>query len=188
MIAMSLVLVELSIGPSGEVMDRVKGGSLILGGVIVMFIASRLGKRERLQDSERVAKKGKARRVFTLVLVAFIVAQFAFIYYMGEQSAPFSMQVTPQYIEDGVAGQSHVFSVSVQEEGEGKHQGEAVKISVLAPDATTSVVPEAIAPGEVAEVTVIPDESTIGRNLTFIIYGRRSKRQKVKATIMVNAP
>ena len=123
-----------------------------------------------------------------LLLVGAITMQLVYVYYLREQSAPFTIQVTPQHIDDGVAGQGCVFSVTVQEEGEGRHEGEAVKISVLAPDATTSVAPEAIAPGEVAEVTVTPNEASIGRNLTVIIYGRRSKKHKVKATIMVNAP
>jgi hypothetical protein len=188
LIALSLVIPDLPIGPSGEIMDRVKGGSFLFGGIIVILIASRLGKRERPKEPTQGAMRGKARLVFTLILTSFIIAQFAVLYYMGQQSAPFSIQVTPLHIEDAVAGQSYVFSVTVQEEGEGKRQGEAVNISVFAPDATTSIAPEAILPGEVAEVTVIPMEVTIGRNLSVIIYGKRSRRHKVKATIMVNAP
>jgi hypothetical protein len=71
------------------------------------------------------------------------------------------------------------------EEGGGRHEGEAVEISVFAPNAKTSVFPGAFFPGEVGEVRVTPSQASSGRNLSVIIAGRRSKLRKVKVTIEV---
>jgi hypothetical protein len=190
LIALSVILTEVVRQP-GQTPSRLLFYGPFLGGLALIFIANRwrigMGRPGQGRTSGNVMR-GRSKLVLILLLGGVIVVQLVYVYYLGEQSAPFSMQVTPQHVENGVAGQSYVFSVTVQEEGEGRHQGEAIKISVLAPDATTSVDPEIIAPGEVAYVTVIPDEASVGSNLTAIIYGRRSKRHKVKVTIMVNAP
>ena len=66
--------------------------------------------------------------------------------------------MTPAQIEDAVAGQRCVFLVVVADEGEGIGKGEAVDISATATNATVTINPQAITPGQVAEVTLIPDE------------------------------
>ena len=165
--------------------------SLLFGGLGVIVVANRLriGKRVPAQrEAGRGLFRGRPRLLVILLLSLLMAVQLGFIYYLGEQSAPFSIQVDPQYIENGVVGHSYVFSVSVQEGGEGTHQGEAVKISVFAPDTKVNVTPEAIFPWEIAKITAVPEEASEGRNLTIIIYGRRSRMHKVKATIMVVHP
>ena len=79
----------------------------------------------------------------------------------GEGPSPFSLQVIPEQMEDTVSGQRCVFLVTVEEDND---VGKAVNISDEADshwwreNTTVTVNPEAIFPGQVAEVTVIPNE------------------------------
>ena len=89
----------------------------------------------------------------------------------GGEPSPFSLQVIPAYMEDTIAGQSCVFLVTVTDEGEGGGQG--VNISATAPGAAVTVGPQAITPGQVAEVIVVPDEASISSTLTVTVNGER---------------
>ena len=91
----------------------------------------------------------------------------------GGEPAPFSMQVIPEHMEDTIAGQSCVFLVVVADEGEGSGKGEVVGISATAPGSAVTVDPQAITPGQVAEVTVIPFEASAGETLTVTVGGER---------------
>lgn len=89
------------------------------------------------------------------------------------KAAPFSMQVIPEQVRgESIVGQMVVFLVVVADEGEGVGRGEAVSLSATAPGSVT-VDPQAIAPGQVAEVTVIPDEASVGGNVTLTVRGER---------------
>ncbi|MDH5363088.1 MAG: hypothetical protein OEW84_07220 [Aigarchaeota archaeon] len=87
--------------------------------------------------------------------------------------APFSMQVIPEQIMgESIVGQRVVFLVVVTDEGEGVGRGETVSLSATAAGSVT-VDPKAIAPGQVAEVTVIPEEASVGGNVTLTVRGER---------------
>jgi hypothetical protein len=87
------------------------------------------------------------------------------------------MQVIPEKMEDSVSGQMCVFLVTVAEEGLGSDEGKAVNISATATDATVTVSPQAIAPGQVAEVIVVPEVTLLSgeesRTLTVTVNGKR---------------
>lgn len=83
------------------------------------------------------------------------------------------MQVILEYIDNAVAWQRCVFLVVVADEGEGSGEGEAVDISATAPGSAVTVNPQAITLGQVAEVTVIPDEASANSTLTITIAGER---------------
>ena len=91
----------------------------------------------------------------------------------GEGPSPFSLQVIPAYMQDTIAGQSCVFLVTVTDAGEGGGQGEIVNISATAPGAAVTVGPQAITPGQVAEVIVVPNEASTGSTLTVTVNGER---------------
>jgi len=87
--------------------------------------------------------------------------------------APYSMQVIPEQIRgESIVGQMVVFLVVVADEGEGVGRGEAVSLSATAAG-SVAVDPQAIAPGQVAEVAVIPDEASVGENVTLTVRGER---------------
>ena len=108
-----------------------------------------------------------------LVLVMTSIMAVCLIAGCRAEPAPFSMQVIPEHIEDAIAGQRCVFLVSVADEGEGSGKGEVVSISATAPGSVVTVNPQAITPGQVAEVTVIPVEASAGGTLTVTVDGER---------------
>jgi hypothetical protein len=116
------------------------------------------------------------KRFLVLVMVS-ILAIWPIASCGGDEVTPFSMQVIPEKMEDLVSGQMCVFLVTVAEEGLGSDEGKAVNISATATDATVTVSPQAIAPGQVAEVIVVPEVTLLSgeesRTLTVTVNGKR---------------
>jgi len=75
---------------------------------------------------------------------------------------PFALVVLHDEIDDAIAGQCCVLPVTVIDEGTGAGTGDPVMLSIdlkgLTSDATVSIEPNAIRPGEVAELMIIPIE------------------------------
>jgi hypothetical protein len=109
---------------------------------------------------------------FLVLVMASILAVWPIASCGGDEATPFSLQVIPAYMQDTIAGQSCVFLVIVTDEGEGVG-GKAVNISATAPGAAVTVGPQAISPGQVAEVIVVPNEASIGSTLTVTVNGER---------------
>jgi hypothetical protein len=83
--------------------------------------------------------------------------------------------VTPQELNGhAIAGQHCVFLVTITQEGEGGSE-RAVSISATAPESTVSVNPQAIVPGQVAEVTVIPAQASVGKTIEVTILGEQGE-------------
>lgn len=85
------------------------------------------------------------------------------------KAIPFSMLVIPEEIGDSVPGQRCVFLVTV----DGGESEKAVNISAEASGATVTVFNDAISNDEVAEVMVVPDDSSEGSTVTVHIEGER---------------
>ena len=117
-------------------------------------------------------KKGITTTTLVILIVAVIVIA-GVAYYFYRPVVPFSMQVIPEHIDDAVAGQRCVFLVTVVDEGQGMGEGKAVDISATAPGSAVTVNPQAITPGQVAEVTVIPHEASVNSTLMVIVRGKR---------------
>lgn len=107
------------------------------------------------------------------------------LFLISSVPAPFSMQVIPENTMDSIAGQRCVFLVAVADEGQGSGEGEAVDITATAPGATVTVNPQAITPGQVAEVTVIPNEASTGETLTVNIKGERGGLTQTEMSTIV---
>jgi len=121
------------------------------------------------------------------VILIVVIATVAGIWYYSQSvpetnPATFSMEVISrpfipmkgeQEIPMAIIGQRVVFLVVVEDTGEGNGYGNAVDISATASGAVVSVDNPAIKPGEVAEVTVIPDQTSITNVLTLTINGDR---------------
>ena len=116
-----------------------------------------------------------------VIIVVFAIIGAAYYYTTLPAPTPFSMQVIPEHIEVAIAGQRCVFLVVVADEGQGSGKGKAVDISATAPGSTVTVYPQAITPGEVAEVSVtIPDEAIVGENLTVTVHGERDELKQTE--------
>jgi hypothetical protein len=93
----------------------------------------------------------------------------------SEDLVVFHIQVIPEQLNgDAIAGQQCVFLVTVVHEGEGGSE-KAVSLSATAPGSTVAVNPQAIVPGQVAEVTVIPGQASIGNNIEVTVLGERGE-------------
>lgn len=105
---------------------------------------------------------------------------------IAQSSSPsWEMKVTPRptipmTITEGaissIVGQRCIFLVVVEDE----EQGQAVKISATALGANVTVYPQAIIPGQVGEITVIPDKASVGKNLTVTVNGERDGLKQTK--------
>ena len=184
LVGTAIAFAEFSVDRSVGVVGRVLPYILFSGGLVLILIS---GLRDRTKVAG-VSMGMKPGRIMVLLLCMVITIQLVTAYYYGEASSPFSLQVAPMHVDDGVVGERYTFKVTVQEEGEGRHYGEPVMISVFAPDAEIEIDHPNVIPGETAKVTVIPGEESIGRDLIIIIYGRRSKRHKVTVTISMIDP
>jgi len=69
----------------------------------------------------------------------------------------FSIHVTPEYIEDAIAGQRCVFLVAVEPGNKPIH------ISATINGTAGLTYPQETVPGQIAEVTVIPSEASVGK-------------------------
>ncbi|MBA7483874.1 hypothetical protein ES707_19391 [subsurface metagenome] len=104
----------------------------------------------------------------------------------GREATPFSLQVIPEHMEDTIAWQRCVFLVTVED----NDAGNAVNISAEADsqwwreNTTVTVNPKAITAGQVAEVTVIPNERITGP-LWVVVRGERHGLEQTE-TITVN--
>ena len=136
-----------------------------------------------------MASRQAITRIQTIVVILVVViAPITGIWYYTQSvpetnPATFSMDVisrplTPMKGEEDISmvmlGQRAVFLVVVEETGDGNGYENAVDISATASGATVSVNNPAIKPGEVAEVTVIPDQTSANKILTITINGDRS--------------
>ena len=109
-------------------------------------------------------KKGT---VAFLIVIVLIVSATGLAYEFQPPYA-FSLQVYPNEIRgDAIAGQRVVFLVSISGNGSGPSDG--VAISASAPESAVIVNPEELTQGMVGEVTVIPDVTSVGTNVTLSV-------------------
>jgi hypothetical protein len=89
----------------------------------------------------------------------------------------FDLDVKPAIVQPIIPGQPLMLLVQVANETDGTGQGEAVSLSATAPDATVTVEPSSITPGQVAEVTVTAEQAAVGQDLAVTIMGQRGDAQ-----------
>jgi hypothetical protein len=118
--------------------------------------------------------------IMTIIVVTVCVASVAYYFASLPVPAPFSIQVTPQEILDSYPGQKCVFMVVIKEEENGN--GEPLDISASATDASVTVEPQAIAVGQVAEVTVIPAETSENSTVAVTFTGERGRLKETNTT------
>lgn len=125
-------------------------------------------------------KKNKIALIALVSILGCVVAFF--LYWTMPAPAPFSLQVTPERLNgDSIPSQRCVFLVIVEDNGTGRGEGKAVTISATAPGSAVTVEHETITPGQVAEVTVIPDKGSAGSNITVTVRGEREGLERTRA-------
>ena len=146
-------------------------------------------------EEHRMASRQAITRVKSIaVIFVFTISTFAGIWYYTQSvsktnPASFSMEVisrpfNPMKGEKErprvMAQQRVVFLVTVEENGNGNGHGEAVEISATVSGAVISVNNPTIKPGEVAEVIVIPNQTSTNKMLTITFYGDRSGFRQIE--------
>jgi hypothetical protein len=103
---------------------------------------------------------------------------------ISELTTKLSIEVTPTYMDDVIPGQVCVFLVSITTTG--GDDDVMVEISATAEMSEVTVYPGLIQAGQVAEVSVIPDEDSVDHNLTITIKGKLdSKTKEISAAVNV---
>ncbi len=116
------------------------------------------------------------KAVLAAIIGAILVASIAISYFaIGPQESTFTLNVLPDAIRgDAIAGQLVVLLVTINDNGSGQNGGaDKATISATASNSAILVQPEAIDPGQVAEVDVIPDVSAVGSNVSVTIKAER---------------
>ena len=103
-----------------------------------------------------------------LVVTVLVLSTFAVIYESQQPSHAFDLTVYPSAVRgEAIAGQRVVFLVAVSSNGTSA-LGD-VKLSASAPNSTVILNPEKLNSGMVGEVTVIPDVTAVGTNVTLVV-------------------
>jgi len=129
-----------------------------------------------------------SKLAFVIIPMLIAISAMSAISCEGE-AAPFSIQVTPQEMQDTVPGQNCVFLITASDEGDGSGsgRGEAVNISATVSGASVTVSPAELDIGKVAEISVIPDEGSIGSEITVTVEAKRKGIiQNESVTLFVN--
>lgn len=101
------------------------------------------------------------------LIALFALAVGVIIPACGEsQSAPFTMQIGPQFVNGAVPGAMTSLLVTVQDE---QMSDDPVTISASVTGATVMVHPEAISPGQVAEVQVVAEPISTGDAMISVV-------------------
>lgn len=136
---------------------------------------------DSIRDIREIMMRILALGRYLLLSFSIAISLFA----CGDRHVPFVIDITPENMEDTIAGQRCVFLAAVTDKGD-CGLAEAVGMSAEAEGATVTVNPRAIAPGQVSEITVVPDETSVGETLAVTISGERNGwEQEETVTVQV---
>jgi len=129
--------------------------------------------------------------VTCIVIIASALAVSAYLLKSSNAEAtPFSLSVFKRPRSFGeivysIPGQRCIFLVTVEENKTGTG-AKAVKLSATSTDCDVTIFPQEIISGQVAELTVIPSEVNLGKNVTIILQGERDGLKRTeKITVEV---
>ena len=127
--------------------------------------------------------KIQAILIATVVIVAAAAIPTYFLSLKQVESAPFSLNVITRPASFGeivfTPGQRCLFLVTV-EESQNRTTSIPVALSVTSADCEVTIFPQSIVPGQVADLTVLPKEANLGRNVTITLQGERQGQKQTK--------
>ena len=137
-------------------------------------------------NSSSIEAKYLKKYVAATIVVFIFLASLAVVYYgiMPRQSN-FIINVIPETIRgDAIAGQMVVFLVTIESNDSSLNAGsQGATLSATATNAAILIQPPTIGMGQIAEVDVIPDISSVGTNVTVTI---NAERGALTQTRMIN--
>ena len=132
--------------------------------------------------NQRGQREPNVRKLFSLLLLALCLSGCSLWPFQG---AP-EIELRPGEMGDTVPDQLCVFLATVSDPG---GQGQEVELSAIIDGASVTVAPPFSRAGEVAEVTVVPGEESIGQTLTLTVEARRGfSKSEAAVTVVVQDP
>ena len=118
---------------------------------------------------------GEHRELALVALALVMLAGASWVLYSElTRPASFSLQVFPlAFRSDVIPGQRCVFLVCVTDDAERRGRGNPVSLSATAAGCTVAITNQSLAPGVVAEVTIIPSEAAVNGTINVTIQAER---------------
>jgi len=110
------------------------------------------------------------RRVLTPIVLATIVLSTALTACAGDEAVPFSIVLSPEFVQGAVPGSPTGVLVTVENESS---TDTPVTLAVSANGGEATVEPGTISEGEVAEVWITPDATATEREMEIVVTGTR---------------
>ena len=144
-----------------------------------------------MKNSRSTLAVNKIQAVIIAVILIATIAASTYLLLANMGTAPFSLKVVSRPASFGdivysIPGQKCLFLVTVEENQTGT-SSKPVNLSVTAPDCEVTLFPKSITPGQIAELSVIPTQDNIGKNVTITLQAERQglKQTKTIATEVI---
>jgi hypothetical protein len=138
----------------------------------------------RKMENKLATIKLQAATIIVVIIVVIVASSTYLMSLTNTEDISFSLKVINRPASFGealytVPNQECLFLVTI-EENQTSQGLKAVTISATAPDCQVTVFPQTITSGEVAEVTVVPIEADVGKNVSVTIQGERDGAKQTK--------
>jgi hypothetical protein len=138
----------------------------------------------RKTENKLAISKLQAATIIVVIITVTVASSTYLMSLTNTEAISFSLNVTNRPASFGEAlytipNQECLFLVTI-EENQTSQGLKAVTISATAPDCQVTVFPQTITSGEVAEVTVVPIEADVGKNVSVTIQGERDGAKQTK--------
>jgi len=122
--------------------------------------------------------------IVIIIIVATIAISACILMPPNTEATPFSLNVINRPASFGdivysIPGQKCLFLVTVEENQTGT-ASKPVKVSATSLDCEVTVFPQSITSGQVAELSVVPTQANIGKNVTITLKGERQGLKQIK--------
>jgi len=121
----------------------------------------------------------KIQAILCVVVLASSIVLVAYgLNALSAEPALFSLTIKSRPASFGealyaVPSQKFLLLLTVEEEDQSSIEAKTIAITATSPGCEVTVYPTAISPGQVGEVTVIPNAGQVGKNVTVTIHGER---------------
>jgi hypothetical protein len=141
---------------------------------------------KKLTNSSAITKLQAA--ICTVIIIASVSAATYGFAVLNLNSQPFQINVVNRPASFGeilysIPNQKCLFLISINESNSQTTNLKAVSLSATSPDCQITIQPQTITSEQVAELTVIPPDNSVGKNLTVTVQAERDGLRQTK-TVM----
>jgi len=122
--------------------------------------------------------------IITIIIIATVTSSAYFLSLTNTEATSYSLNVTNRPAAFGetlytIPNQKCLFLATITE-NQTSQESKPVTISATAPNCQVTVYPQTITSSKVAEVTVVPTEASVGKNVSLTIQGERNGYTQTK--------